>query len=117
LNVPDWDDDQTVAFGTYVQNAYAGMERVLQYILKKKGETIPKSPMWHYDLLKLSQSCGLIPSEAQLVLENLMKFRHRHVHGYGHMLDETKLRDLALPITRVFDIFSEHIEKISEELH
>ena len=36
LNTPSWDEDQTTAFGTYIQNVYMGIERVLQYILKEK---------------------------------------------------------------------------------
>jgi uncharacterized protein YutE (UPF0331/DUF86 family) len=109
LRVPSWDEDQTTAFGTYVQNVYAGIERVLQYLLREKGENIPKSPMWHYDLLKTSYACGLAPPEIQPALENLMKYRHRHVHGYGHMLDELKLRELAAPISDVFELFNKHV--------
>ena len=111
LSVPSWDEDQTTALGTYVQNVYTGIESILQYLLKKKGENIPKSPTWHYDLLKTSYACGLIPPETQPMLENLMKYRHRHVHGYGHMLDELKLRELAAPISEIFELFYKHITK------
>ncbi|MDR1133559.1 MAG: hypothetical protein LBL05_05315 [Synergistaceae bacterium] len=109
LRASSWDEDQTTAFGTYVQNVYAGIERILQYLLKERGEKIPKSPMWHYDLLKTSYIFGLVPSEIQPALENLMKYRHRHVHGYGHMLDELKLRELAAPISDVFELFDKHV--------
>jgi hypothetical protein len=109
LSVPSWDEDQTTAFGTYVQNVYVGIERILQYLLRERGENISKSPMWHYDLLKTSYVCGLVPQDAQPVLENLMKYRHRHVHGYGHMLDELKLRELAAPISDVFELFDKHV--------
>jgi uncharacterized protein YutE (UPF0331/DUF86 family) len=112
LREPSWDEDQTTAFGTYVQNVYTGIENILQYILKEKGENIPKSPMWHYDLLKTSDACGLVPSETRPVLENLMKYRHRHVHGYGHMLDELKLRELAAQISDVFELFNKHITSL-----
>jgi uncharacterized protein YutE (UPF0331/DUF86 family) len=115
LAVPSWDEDQTTAFGTYVQNVYSGIERILQYSLKKRGENIPKSQMWHYDLLKTSCAFGLVPLETQPVLENLMKYRHRHVHGYGHMIDESKLRELARQIPYVFALFAEHIVNSSED--
>jgi uncharacterized protein YutE (UPF0331/DUF86 family) len=112
LSAETWDEDQITAFGTYVQNVYTGIERILQYILKKKGENIPKSPMWHYELLKIGYAHGLVPSEIQPVLENLMKYRHRHIHGYGHMLDESKLRELAAPIPNVFELFARHIDNL-----
>jgi uncharacterized protein YutE (UPF0331/DUF86 family) len=112
LSEPSWDADQTTAFGTYLQNIYGGIERILQFLLKARGENVPKSPTWHYDLLKLSFACGLTPPETRLPLENLMKFRHRHIHGYGHMSDEAKLRELAAPIPEMFARFAEHIEKL-----
>jgi uncharacterized protein YutE (UPF0331/DUF86 family) len=114
LAVPTWDEDQMTAFGTYVQNIYTGMERILQYLLKERGEAVPKSPMWHYELLKLGYSRGLVPTEARPVLENLMKYRHRHVHGYGHMLNEAKLRELAAPIPDMFELFVRHIRNLEE---
>ena len=36
-------------------------------------------------------------------------FKYRHVHGYGHMLDESKLRELAAPISETFRLFSGHL--------
>ena len=110
LSFPSWDEDQTTAFGTYIQNVYMGMERILQYLLKKNGKNLLKSATWHYDLLKLASSCGFIPLQVEPILENLMKYRHRHIHGYGHMLDEEKLRELALPIPETFYLFKRHIE-------
>ena len=115
LELSSWDDDQTTASGTYVQNVYMGIERILQFILKERGEELPKSPTWHYSLLKLSSSCGLVPLETVPVLENLMKYRHRHVHGYGHMLDESKLRELAIPISTTFRLFKAYILKLYRE--
>ena len=110
LSLTSWDEDQTTAFGTYIQNVYMGLERILQYLLMEKGENLPKSPSWHYDLLELAGSCGFIPPQAEPVLESLMKYRHRHVHGYGHMLNEAKLRELAVPIAETFHLFKRHIE-------
>ena len=110
LSIPSWDEDQTTAFGTYIQNVYTGLERILQYLLVDKGENIPKSSTWHYDLLKLASSRGFIPKQIEPILENLMKYRHRHIHGYGHMLDEAKLRELALPIAETFHFFRRHME-------
>jgi hypothetical protein len=115
LALPSWDEDQTTAFGTYVQNVYSGIERILQYLLKRRGENISKSQTWHYDLLKMGLAGGLVPPAAQPVLENLMKYRHRHIHGYGHMIDESKLRELAAPISDVFRLFADHIVNSSED--
>jgi len=38
-------------------------------------------------------------SDAQFEgLLELLLFRHMHMHGYGFMLDETRLRELAAPV-------------------
>lgn len=107
-----WNEDQRTAFGTYLQNIYTGIERILQFILKERGENIPKSATWHYDLFKLSCANDLLPSSIFPVFEDLMKFRHRHIHGYGHMLDEIKLRALARFVPEAFDQFRQHITRL-----
>jgi len=44
LSLPSWDEDQTTAFGTYIQNVYMGLERILQYLLMQKERTSLNPP-------------------------------------------------------------------------
>jgi hypothetical protein len=62
LCVSSWDEDQTTAFGTYVQNVYTGVERVLQYLLREKGENIPKPKIsGSYQRFRHNASTSFIP--------------------------------------------------------
>jgi len=46
-----------------------------------------------------SRENGII-SDAQFEgLLELLLFRHMHIHGYGFMLDEKRLRELAAPVS------------------
>jgi hypothetical protein len=42
---------ESAAIGTFLHNAYSGMENILKRILKFKGDTIVSSPSSHKDLL------------------------------------------------------------------
>jgi hypothetical protein len=39
----------------------------------------------------------------------LLVFRHMQIHGYGYMLDEERLRELAEPIPKVCRDFLDNI--------
>ena len=43
-------------------------------------------------------------------LLELLLFRHLHVHGYGYMLDEERLRELARPVHALCDELLKGIE-------
>ena len=93
----DWSPVETIAMGTLLQNLYGGIERLLRYLLKMRGIDPPKSEQWHKELLQRACEQSLVPPDAQQGLIRLLAFRHMHVHGYAHMLDEVRLRELADP--------------------
>lgn len=89
---------EVIAFGTLLQNIYTGIEGVLRYQLQNTGVRVQKDENWHKNLLMKSRESGII-SDAQFeILLELLLFRHMHMHGYGFMLDETRLRELAAPV-------------------
>jgi len=89
---------EVIALGTLLQNIYTGIEGIIRYQLQNTGVRFQKDENWHKNLLMKSRENGLI-SDAQFegFLE-LLLFRHMHMHGYGFMLDETRIRELAAPV-------------------
>ena len=89
---------EVIALGTLLQNIYTGIESILRYQLQNTGIRVQKDENWHKNLLVKSRENGMI-SDAQFEgLLELLLFRHMHMHGYGFMLDETRLRELAAPV-------------------
>ena len=89
---------EVIALGTLLQNIYTGIEGIMRYRLQNMGVRLQKDENWHKNLLMKSRGNGII-SDAQFEgLLELLLFRHMHMHGYGFMLDETRLRELAAPV-------------------
>lgn len=89
---------EVIALGTLLQNIYTGIEGIMRYQLQNMGVRLQKDENWHKNLLMKSRGNGII-SDAQFEgLLELLLFRHMHMHGYGFMLDETRLRELASPV-------------------
>ncbi len=95
LALPAWDAYQTIASGTPLQSVYLGIENILRCQLRQRGIEVPRTESWHKDLLEHSVEARLVDSAEYPLFRNLLLFRHRHMHGYGHMLDTVRLRELA----------------------
>ncbi|MBI5409392.1 MAG: hypothetical protein HZA14_08505 [Nitrospirae bacterium] len=102
-------DEKTVielaAIGTFLHNIYSGIENILKQILKSKGIGIPKSDMWHKELLNFSVSQEILSERLADSLYEYLTFRHFFVHAYGFMLDEDQLKDLANNIADIWSRF------------
>jgi hypothetical protein len=92
---------ETIALGTLLQNVYTGIESILRYRLQLLGAQPPRSDNWHKDLLQAAMARALIEPAEFPILRDLLLYRHRHVHGYGHMLDESRLKELAALVPSV----------------
>jgi uncharacterized protein YutE (UPF0331/DUF86 family) len=93
----DWSMYERIAMGTLLQNAYSGLEGLFRSLLAERNASLPKSEKWHVELLQLAREHGFIPEQIFPEMKDLLYFRHVHVHGYGHMLREERLRELAFP--------------------
>lgn len=89
---------EVIALGTLLQNIYTGIEGIIRYQLQNAGVRIQKDENWHKNLLMKSRENGLISDSQFEGFLELLLFRHMHMHGYGFMLDETRLRELAAPV-------------------
>jgi uncharacterized protein YutE (UPF0331/DUF86 family) len=94
-------DYETIALGKLLQDVYMGIERILRSLLENRGIKIQKTGRWHKDLLLKAREESLFAEDQFVPLRNLLLFRHLHVHGYGHDLDEKRLRQLAEPVAEI----------------
>ena len=96
---------EVIALGTLLQNVYMGIEGILRYQLQNSGIKLQKDENWHKDLLIKSRKNNFISNEQFEGFLELLLFRHMHVHGYGFMLDEKRLRQLAAPVPHLCEGF------------
>ena len=96
---------EVIALGTLLQNVYMGIEGILRYQLQNRGVKLQKDENWHKDLLIKSRKNKFISNEQFEGFLELLLFRHMHVHGYGFMLDEKRLRHLAAPVPHLCEGF------------
>jgi hypothetical protein len=100
---------ETIALGKLLQDIYTGIERILRARLEQQGFKIPKTESWHKELLLTSLKESIISQNQFEALRKLLVFRHMQIHGYGYMLDEERLRELAEPIPKVCRDFLDNI--------
>ncbi len=89
---------EVIALGTLLQNVYTGIEGIMRYQLQNLGVRMEKDENWHKNLLIQYRKNDMISDSQFDGLLKLLLFRHMHVHGYGFMLDEKRLRELAIPV-------------------
>ena len=101
---------EVVALGKLLQDIYTGIERILRTLLEDRGIKTEKTESWHKELLLAAKKKTLI-SQAQFeAFRNLLLFRHMEIHGYGFMLDEKRLRQLAKPVPKLCRSFLKKIK-------
>ncbi len=96
---------ETIALGKLLQDVYTGIERVLRSRLEQHGIKVPKSESWHKEILVRAHQESLVTEQQFEAFRKLLLFRHLQIHGYGYMLDEQRLRELAAfvpPVCRDF---------------
>lgn len=102
---------EVIALGTLLQNVYMGIERILRCLLLMKGSSIDKTEGWHQALLNQAMREGFVTEVEFRAFMELLKFRHMHVHGYGHMLEEERVRELASAVPKLIREYLDNHEK------
>jgi hypothetical protein len=105
LSQKDLSTYETIALGKLLQDVYSGIERILRSKLEQQGVKVQKTESWHKDILLEAKQNSIITEDQFDAFRKLLLFRHLQIHGYGYMLDEQKLRDLASPLPVVFKNF------------
>ena len=101
---------EVIALGKLLQDVYTGIERILRCRLEMMGIKTDKTESWHKELLLKAKEQSLITDEQFEAISKLLVFRHMEIHGYGFMLDEKRLRDLAGPAVRFCRKFLKEID-------
>ncbi len=99
------------ATATFLHNLYNGIENILKQILKTKKINIPKSAVWHKNLLELSVKHKIISEVLADKLREYLAFRHFFIHGYGFMLNKAPLLELAKNAPKIWLQFLLEIKK------
>jgi len=89
---------EVIALGKLLQDTYTGIERILRTLLENRGVKTKKTEGWHKELLLAAKQQSLVSPTQFEAFRNLLLFRHLQIHGYGYMLEESRLRELAGPI-------------------
>jgi len=96
---------EIIALGKLLQDVYTGIERVLRFQLESRNIRIKKTENWHKELLLSAKKRSLISDQQFEKFRDLLLFRHLEIHGYGFMLSETRLRQLASDVPAIFRDF------------
>lgn len=104
---------EIIAMGKLLQDVYTGLERILRSLLEQQGMRIKKTESWHKELLLTARERSLVSQAEFEAFRTLLLFRHMEIHGYGFMLDEKQLRQLAEPLPQLCRSFLEKVEKLN----
>jgi uncharacterized protein YutE (UPF0331/DUF86 family) len=102
---------ELAAIATFVHNTYNGIENILGQILRARGVEVPRREAWHKQLLDRAVSSGVLSQSLADELLEYLTFRHFFVHGYGVLLEETPLTDLATRLPDVWARFRSEIDR------
>jgi len=98
LSQQDLSTYETIALGKLLQDVYTGIERILRSKLEQQGIKVPKTESWHKEILLEAKQNSIITEDQFDAFRKLLLFRHLQIHGYGYMLEEQRLRELAAPL-------------------
>jgi hypothetical protein len=101
---------EVIALGKLLQDVYTGVERILRCRLETTGIKTAKTESWHKELLLKAKDKLLLTDEQFQAVSRLLVFRHMEIHGYGFMLDEKRLRELAEPAVQLCREFLKKID-------
>jgi uncharacterized protein YutE (UPF0331/DUF86 family) len=111
---PERSPVELAGIAAFVHNAYNGIENILKQILRAQEITVPHQDAWHKAILEQARDAGLISGEMAEELLEYLAFRHFFVHGYGILLEETPLMDLATRLPGVWSRFQEETRRYRE---
>ncbi len=102
-------DYEVIALGKLLQDVYTGIERILRSQLETRNIKIKKTENWHKQILLSARDQSLVSQEQFEAFRKLLLFRHLQIHGYGYMLEEERLRELAEPVVKLCQDFLQDI--------
>ena len=100
---------EIIALGKLLQDIYTGIERILRSQLESRKVKIDKTQSWHKEMLLAAKKHNMLSETQFNCFRELLLFRHMQIHGYGYMLEEERLLDLAKPVPVVCTDFLKSI--------
>jgi uncharacterized protein YutE (UPF0331/DUF86 family) len=102
---------ELTAAASFIHNVYNGIENILKQVLAARSIEVAKAGTRHQELLKRSVAEKVVSDELAQELKEYLGFRHFFVHGYGFMVTEEPLQDLASRLPAVWARFIAEIER------
>ncbi len=102
---------ELTAAASFVHNVYNGIENILKQVLAARSIEVARAGAWHQELLKRAVAEKVVSNELAQELKEYLGFRHFFVHGYGFMVTEEPLQDLASRLPAVWARFIAEIER------
>jgi uncharacterized protein YutE (UPF0331/DUF86 family) len=103
--------------GMLLGDLYMSVERILRLFIENVyREKIVKDEEWHKRLIEKGREKGLLPLEVESVLQEMRRFRHLLIHGYGIEMDEAELRKSIPDAIRAYAKVENHITDLFSEL-
>lgn len=102
---------ETIALGKLLQDLYTGLERILRALLEDNGVHIEKTESWHKNVLLAARNNSIVDETEFNAFGRLLLFRHVQVHGYGFMLEDARLIEIAEAVIDVCRAFLTRITR------
>lgn len=117
LEMPEWNEFETMGVGVLLSDVYQGVEQVLLLLIEKvHSRKLPKDESWHDNLLSLAGEMRLYPGELRRELRGMLRYRHVQRHGYGVDLHGDTIRTNAPEAVKTYRVFESNILNIFPEL-
>ena len=109
INKPEWGRIETTGVAATIAAIYSGYESILINLCKSK---VQKKEHWHKELLKNAVTEGVVPSEFENILGEMLSFRHIQRNYYSHELKEPIVRQKAVEVVNiVVPALDKHLQK------
>lgn len=112
---------EVLALAAVMHSFYSGIENIFKRAAKLLNGGVPRSAMWHVDLLNsMCRASGSRPAVISEVLRTRLKkyldFRHFFRHGYSFRLEWAQMEPLVLDCAETLDEFETELRRFFDQM-
>ena len=111
--------ERLAALSQVLISFYTGLERIFERVPRRIDHSLPQGERWHTDLLlqvarTTDERLALISEETRQSLREYLAFRHHSRHAYAHQLEWSRMKDLVLRVSDIWDRVRSEIQRFIE---